>query len=279
MADTATTHYALTKPEVGGSADTWGDKINANLDALDTTLFSLDQGALKAASNLSDLSDKPTARSNLGLGGAAVCGVGTAAGTVAAGNDARFLTFLKQDSNLSDLTRPADARTSLGLTAGATAKTTLGLGNLSLASTVDNSVWSGAPLAVANGGTGAATLAQAQANLGIGGAVTVNNANWSGTQLSVANGGTGAVDAATARSNLGVTPANLGLGNVENKNSQAIRNDINPSDLNRALSAAAVRIDPGAIGGTVSARSGYIDFSTAAPSAAPADGQLHFQYI
>ena len=53
MADSSTTHYALTQPEVGGSPDTWGTKLNEALEDIDGLLFTIAtvaNAALPAAS-------------------------------------------------------------------------------------------------------------------------------------------------------------------------------------------------------------------------------------
>ena len=65
MADTLTTNLSLTKPEVGASADTWGTKINNDLDSIDG-LFSA-SGDLAVANGGTGASTAADARTNLGV--------------------------------------------------------------------------------------------------------------------------------------------------------------------------------------------------------------------
>lgn len=91
-------------PKAVKSAYDKGEAANKNAD-----------GRLAKASNLADVADKAAARKNIGLKGAAELDVGTAAGTVAAGNDTRIVNALQKGNNLSDVADKPTARANIGL--------------------------------------------------------------------------------------------------------------------------------------------------------------------
>lgn len=87
----------MTLPDVNQDPN-WATQLNAHINGVETAGLlaaanaqaTADAAAVKAQ-NLADLTSASSARTNLGLGGAAVLAVGTTAGTVAAGNDSRIV--------------------------------------------------------------------------------------------------------------------------------------------------------------------------------------------
>jgi hypothetical protein len=143
---------------------------NARIDTGDAT-------SLIKSANLSDVASVPTARTNLGLGGAAVLNVGTTAGTVAAGDDSRIVGAAQKSANLSDVASASAARTNLGLGGSATLSVGTTTGTVAAG---DDSRITGAAQKSANL-SDLASASAARTSLALGGAATLNVGTTAGT--------------------------------------------------------------------------------------------------
>lgn len=156
-----------------GSTTASGARTNLGLGSL-ATRNTIDNGDwsgtdLAIGNGGTGASDAGTARTNLGLA------IGTNVQAWDAALDdfsgltqaADKLPYFNSTTTMATATFTAFGRSLVDDADAATARSTLGLGSLATASTINNNDWSGSDLSILNGGTGASDAAGARANLSV----------------------------------------------------------------------------------------------------------------